>query len=165
MTCINKDGPHEIDEERYIAISFMFIFLLLPRGPHAVYLHQCDLSIIYRSHQFRYERVDSSCQMIVHFLAREIDNNFELSRVFLFRAERFRNTCYFYVFVLLAVSSKVIGGNELHQNAMEFLPASSEEWNYPVYAKHTQTFWFRIFALTYLKFSASPSDFDNTSLT
>lgn len=76
MTCINKDAPHGIAIGE-IAILCLSSFLVHGRTA-------CGLSSSIAIHQLFTRRInfaamrraDSSCQMIVRFPTREIDNNF-----------------------------------------------------------------------------------------
>lgn len=96
----------------------MFILLLLSRGPRLRFI------FIKAIHQLFIARINIARSALTaparwSFISRrEIDNNFGFSRV-CFSSVCWMipaNTRYFYVFIFLAVSSKVIKGKELYRN-------------------------------------------------
>jgi len=157
MTCINKSA------RRVIQLigrgggreSHVYVYL---RSFSAYSLSSSLLrsSIIYPAHLSRRFALTAAAEWPVYFPAREIGN--KSSRVLLACCSALDDSVIAVIFMRLLLTSKIIGGNELHRNAL--VSVFRKEGNCPWLCEEFSNSPVSNFSLTCLKFSWSSRDFN-----
>jgi len=158
MTCINKSARRVIqligregEGEPCLRLSLLFLrvqFILIATS-FINYLSCAHLSR-------RFALTTAAEWWPVYFPAREIGN--KSSRVLLACCSALNDSVIAVIFMCLFLASKIIGGNELHRNAL--VSVFRKEGNCPWLCEEFSNSPVSSFSLTCLKFSYSSRDFN-----